>query len=82
MMSALEEEQTGEGPETGTSYPRGGLATSAGGDGIFVDQSGESLKLFVDPRVKSNLSIIRSAEVSPSFIRATVVAAYRHEGLL
>lgn len=51
--------------EEGTNYPRGGLATSAGGDGMFIDQSGECLKLFVDPRVLSARRIIKAAEVSP-----------------
>lgn len=59
----------------GMNYPRGGLATSAGGDGMFIDQSGECLKLFVDPRVGSARRIIKAAEVSPlapeSSIRTT-----------
>ena len=49
----------------GTNYPRGGLATSAGGDGMFIDQSGDCLKLFVDPRVGSARRVIKAAEVSP-----------------
>jgi hypothetical protein len=48
-----------------TNHPRGGLTTRAGGDGMFIDPSGEFIKLFVDPRVKSARAIIKAAEVSP-----------------
>ena len=45
-------------------YPQGGTATTAGGEGIFLDSAGEPIKIWVDYMLKNGRTIIKTAQVS------------------
>lgn len=49
---------------TTTSYPRGGLTNTNGGQGIFIDiTTGEGLEIWVDTDLKDRQSLLHTLEV-------------------
>jgi hypothetical protein len=45
-------------------YPQGGVAMTSGGEGIFTDNTGEPIKIWIDYRIKASRTIIKQLQVS------------------
>lgn len=61
-------EQPMAGPSYTTHYPHGGLSTSSGGKGIFVNpDTEEPLEVWVDTDLRGRQSILKFIQVGPQY---------------